>query len=132
METSVSITELAPATITRSRGHEAYRKLQDYLAGEAVEIDLSGAELLSMSFLDEIVSKLLESRQLDRVTFLAADPSAQQKLARIAGIRNTSIFFRTKKEEPRQLVQPRQTDSAVTFALSKQPLEEQASPVRDE
>jgi hypothetical protein len=95
--------------------------LQDYLAGGAVEIDLSGAELLSMSFLDEIVVKLQESGQLDRVTFLAADPSAQQKLARIAGIRNMSIFFRTKKEEPRQLVQPRQTDSAVTFALTRPP-----------
>ena len=132
METHVLITELASATITRSRGHEAYHKLQGCLAGGAVEIDLSGTELLSMSFLDEIVAKLQESGQLDRVTFLAADPSAQQKLARIAGIRNTSVFFRAKKGEPRQLVQPRQTDNAVTFALKKQLLKEQASPAQED
>lgn len=107
METSVSITQLVPATVTRPRGEEAYRKLQASLSAEVVEVDLNGAKLLSFSFLDGLILQLLEANELGKVTFVAADPETQRKLAQVAGIRKVEIFFRTEQGKPRRRVQPK-------------------------
>jgi hypothetical protein len=107
METSVPITQLAPRTVTRPRGEEAYQKLQEHLLAGATEVDLSSATLLSFSFLDGLILRLLETNQLETVTFVAPDPGLQRKLAQVAGVRKAVIFFREKKGEPRHIVQPR-------------------------
>ena len=107
METSVSITRLAPTTVTRPRGEEAYRNLREYLPAGAVEVDLNSAELLSVSFLDGLVLRLLEANQLDKVTFVASDPGVQRKLSQVAGVRHVEILFRTEKGGSRRPVPPR-------------------------
>ncbi len=107
METSVSITHLAPTTVTRPRGEEAYRNLREYLPAGTVEVDLNKAKLLSVSFLDGLVLRLMQANQLDKVTFVASDSGVQRKLAQVAGVRHVAIFFRTEKGGPRCPVQPR-------------------------
>lgn len=107
METSVPISQLTPRTVTRPRGEEAYQKLQELLRAGAVEVDLSSATLLSFSFLDGLILQILDNHQLERITFVAPDPGLQRKLAQVAGVRKVTIFFREKKGEPRQIVQPR-------------------------
>jgi len=107
METSVPISQLAPRTVTRPRGEEAYQKLQEHLLAGAVEVDLGSATLLSFSFLDGLILQLLENNQLERITFVAPGPELQRKLAQVAGVRKAMIFFREKKGEPRRMVQPR-------------------------
>jgi hypothetical protein len=109
METYVSITQLAPKTVTRPRGEEAYQKLREHLLSEIVEVDLSSAKLLSFSFLDGLILQLVENNQLEMITFVAPDPELQRKLAQVAGVRSVKIFFREKKGEPRRIVQPRAT-----------------------
>ena len=119
METSILITQLAPKTVTRPRGEEAYRKLREYLPAGTVEVDLNSAALLSFSFLDGLILQLLKADQLDKVTFVASEPGLQRKLAQVAGVRKAMIFFRTEKGEPRRPVQPK--------AMTKIELETQPS-----
>ena len=107
METSILVTQLVPATVTRPRGEEAYWKLREYLPTGAVEVDLNSATLLSFSFLDGIILRLLEASQLEKVTFVASDTKLQKKLAQVAGVRNATIFFRTGKGEHRRPIQPK-------------------------
>jgi hypothetical protein len=109
METCVSITQLAPKTVTRPRGEEAYLKLREHLFGGTVEVDLNSAKLLSFSFLDGLILQLLENNQLEMITFVAPDPELQRKLAQVAGVRNAVIFFREKNGGPRCIVQPHAT-----------------------
>ena len=104
METSLSVKQLSRSSVTRARGHEAYRELRKQLANGPVEVDLRGEELLSISFLDEIVLRLLESSQLDRVTFLTADPTMLRRLGRVASIRKAPILFRSERGKPKKQV----------------------------
>jgi hypothetical protein len=118
METYILITQLAPKTVTRPRGEEAYQKLREYLLSGKVEVDLRGAKLLSFSFLDGLILQLLANHQLEMITFVAPDPEQQRKLAQVAGVRSAKIFFREKKGEPRRIIQPR---AAVKIELESHP-----------
>ena len=111
METRVSVKELSESGVSRARGNIAFRTLQGYLSSELVELDFSDEDLISLSFLDEMVLRLMESKQLQKVVFFATDPLIQQKLAQVASVRNATIFFRSDKGQPRQVIQPKPTPS---------------------
>jgi len=106
MNRLISIKELSPSTVTRSRGSEAYTELLDYLkSGEPVEIDLRGQELISMSFLDEMVIKLSSAGLLDKVTFLVTNETIYQRLAQVAAIRCARIFYKPGEGEERKIIE---------------------------
>lgn len=106
MNRQISIRDLSRSTVTRSRGNQAYLKLLEYLrSGEELQIDLRGQELISISFLDELVIKLNAARLLDRVTFLLSAEDTYKRLAQIAAIRNARIFYQRTEREARQPVE---------------------------
>lgn len=123
MEAFIHIKELAPSMVTRPRGEEAYQKLQERQQLGPVEIDLTDATLLSASFLDGFVLRLIEAKRLDVMTFVTADPGVQRKLAKVAGLHDVTMFFRTQRSAPRQRVQPA---VARKIELSVHPLPSQA------
>ncbi len=90
----VDVKSLSPSTITRARGEEAFKKLRELLERGAVELQLDSVDLLSMSFLDEIVRLLASRRQTEQVTFVTDDPATMDKLERIAAVRSADICVR--------------------------------------
>lgn len=108
MKRRLLVKELSESTVTRPRGHEAYRELLEYLkTGEPLEIDLRGQELISGSFLDEIIINLKASNLLDKVTFLLSAEDTYKRLARIAATRNAQIFYRPSEHGDRRVVEPK-------------------------
>lgn len=107
MERLIPVTNLSPSTTTRPRGNQAYRSLKEHLkSGESVSVDLRGPDLISISFLDEIVMNLKDSDLLDKVTFIFTDRAVQQRIARIAAFRQASIFCKRSESEPREPITP--------------------------
>lgn len=107
MERIIPVTKLASSTATRLRGQGAYVNLVEYLkGGESVSLDLRGQELISMSFLDQIVLNLKAADLLDKVTFLLNEPAIHQRIARIAAFRDAVIFYKSSESEPRKPIEP--------------------------
>src|SRR5712692_4688770 len=90
----IRLNELSPATTTRSRGNSAFLQLRALLSKqpEPVELDLQ-SEVISTSFLDEIVRLLLEEGQLERVLFRVHQHEDLAKIATIAGLRNAKVRY---------------------------------------
>ena len=108
----VDIGELSPAMITRSRGEQAYAQLCEVLqAGEQVELRVfPGESPISMSFLDGIIVKLVESGRLSDVTFATNDERTMDKLSNIREIRSIPVAARWDGDPRRQ---SNQADTAV-------------------
>lgn len=107
MERIIPVTKLAASTATRLRGQGAYVQLEEHLkAGESVSLDLRDQELVSMSFLDQIVLNLKAADLLDKVTFLVNDPAIHQRIARIAAFRDAVIYYAPSASEPRKPIKP--------------------------
>jgi len=103
----ITFNELSESGIGRARGHLAFRNLQTHLAAESVEIDFAGQDLVSMSFLDELVLRLIESNKLAKVVFVGSDPLVLEKLAQVAAIRNATIFVQSKRGELKRVLKPK-------------------------
>ena len=88
---SVHVKDLAYPCVTRQRGHEASIKLAEYLSVDSVEVDLRDVDLLSMSFLDELIYRNSQSGDKDKLVFLVDDCRGERKLARVADIRSTTV-----------------------------------------
>jgi hypothetical protein len=110
--------ELSQSGIGRARGHMAFRILKTHLAAESVEIDFAGQDLVSMSFLDELVLRLIESNQLEKIVFVASDPLVLEKLAQVAAIRSATIFVQSKTGEPKRVLKPKPT-TPISLKLSR-------------
>lgn len=100
----IDIGELSPAMITRSRGEQAYAHLCAMLhAGEQVELRVfPGKSPISMSFLDGIIVKLVESGRLTDVIFATNDERTMDKLSNIREIRSIPVAARWDGEPHRQ------------------------------
>ena len=104
----VQLKDLAPSAVSRSRGLEAYEAILKRLKpGVCLDVDLRGQELISMSFLDEMVIKLQAANLLDKVTFLFAADDIHQRLAQIAAIRDAQIFYKCSEQEDRRIIEVR-------------------------
>ena len=106
MERIIPVKNLSPLTATRARGHKAYLNLAEHRkGGESVILDLSGQDLISISFLDEIVLNL-KSSGLEKVTFFFNDPVIHQRIGRIAAFREATVFYRSNESEHRRAIEP--------------------------
>lgn len=113
METTVSIKKLAPSCVSRARGFTAFRNLSSYLSSGDVEVNFAGQELVSISFIDELVLRLMERNQLPNVVFVVATPDIVERLAQVAAIRDADIYIRSKPGEEKKKVEPKQTPELV-------------------
>lgn len=119
MRKRVHIKDLSSSWLTRARGLEAYGNLERYLAEGPLEIDVTAVELVSTSFLDELVRRLLESSLLENITFIVDEPAVVEKLGRIASIRQAQIFKRSSRQEARELVSPIKIHHEAQFVGAK-------------
>ncbi len=115
----INVTELAGTTITRARGEEAFGTLARLLEGGPAEIELDRAEMLSASFLDEIVRQLAAQGRSELVTFITDNSNTLDKLARIAANREAKIYARGALETHRRVVEPRRIEVRATFQREK-------------
>jgi hypothetical protein len=88
----VNVDQLASPCVTRVRGQEASRRLQDFLCGDQTEVDFRCVEMVSFSFLDGFVSSLMSLGKERDVVFLISK-EMRNKLSRIVGIRNATIHY---------------------------------------
>lgn len=116
------VKNLVSSTVTRARGEEAFANLERFLEQGPLELLLDGVELLSTSFLDEIVRLLASRGEMDKMTFVTNDVLAVGKLARISALRRVPIYTRAAHDARRTLVVPKQLSSGdSTFAPTKVP-----------
>jgi hypothetical protein len=95
MSMKISVKLLAPVTLTRKRGAEAFEALHRYLKSNTdVNIDLDATEMLSLSFLDELVVRLSDADLLRKAAFVTQDPATMRKLGIIAQERNLTLYRR--------------------------------------
>lgn len=106
MTMKLQIGQLSPSTLTRPRGNEAYRKLLVYIhLGKPVEIDLRAQDVISISFLDELIVNLQSSGLLDKVTFIFSANATRERFAEIAALRNARIYYKCDDTEERRPVE---------------------------
>lgn len=101
MPISIDIHNLSPVTITRQRGREAFGKLIALAPGDKhTEIDLSTAELISTSFLDELLLRLSKQGgwSLDRVVFVLDSDEKLDRLVKICSLRQLPGYYRWVNE----------------------------------
>ncbi|MCH8055250.1 MAG: DUF4325 domain-containing protein [Deltaproteobacteria bacterium] len=97
---NIKLTSLVPKTITRQRGAEASSKLWPMLLkGEWIELDLSDAETVSSSFLDEIVIQSSRKSVLNHLLFVINSTENQKKLERVFSIRELPGKYRWYNDE---------------------------------
>ncbi|MBM4296704.1 MAG: hypothetical protein FJ143_03085 [Deltaproteobacteria bacterium] len=109
MSVRVPFKELSESGIGRARGLMAFRILKSHLTAQSVEIDFTGEDLVSLSFMDELVLRLIESKQLEKVVFVASDALVLEKLAQVSAIRSATIYVRGKSGEPKTILKPKPT-----------------------
>jgi hypothetical protein len=99
----VHIGQLAYPCVTRVRGEEAATKLQRQVGINHIEVDLSGVDMVSLSFLDGLISHFLRLGKETDFIFKIDTPILEEKLARVAGIRNTTIHFHYDEKKIRRI-----------------------------
>jgi hypothetical protein len=103
----LSIKELSTSTVTRTKGNEAYRNLTGHLAStDRLWIDLRNHELISFSFLDQLIFRLEDSQVLQKVTFITSDTS-YERLAQIAALRKATIYYQKDDHDSPSTIQSR-------------------------
>lgn len=117
----IDITSVTNPCVTRSRGKEAALSLSSYIDDAEscrVEIDLRNAELVSLSYLDELVCHYLDSVNKGNVIFIS-NRDIDGRLSRIAAVRSVTIHCRNSQN--REYVVPSACHSGPTpiFAASK-------------
>lgn len=87
----IHIRQLASPCITRVRGEEASERLDSYIGADQIAIDFGGVEIVSLSFLDGLIARLVKAHREENVIFII-NPDIEDRLARIAGIRSTTVY----------------------------------------
>ena len=106
-EKIINIERLAHPCITRERGKEAALKLLKHINNDRVVIDLNNVEMISFSFLDELVFWLAGSANMRNIIFRLDDQIVHDKLARIVAIRKVLLYYQTGNQMP-QLLKPKE------------------------
>lgn len=121
MSICVKISELASPCLTRRRGKDAAKKLKQMVGTQMAEIDIDDVEMLSLSFLDGLISELVTSGLEASVVFRTSNQESIAKLQHIAAIRPVSLSFQSGDQAVR-LVTPRPTAGGEpVFAEEKEP-----------
>lgn len=116
----IDIKALTPHLITRRRGFEAYKNLVERIKSDDIEIVLTDAKVLSSSFLDELIRRIEMSDYSLNVTFLVDDPAIENKLARIAGVRNIDLKIRTAATKSKSVKRKQFISHTPEFVVEKE------------
>ena len=100
---NIHINQLSQHFITRKRGLEAYMKLYRHLNLGPVILNLNKVDIISYSFLDEIILMAAKTSKLDKLVFDTSSKSSQDNLARIAGVRKIHIKVMTSTNSVREI-----------------------------
>ena len=119
MPHQIRVTELSSSTGTRARGSEAFATLRPMLDGGTVDLLLDDVDLLSASFLDELVRLLIDGDVSERVTFVTGERATMEKLERVTAIRRADLYARDPTATVRSPVTPRTFKSAPRFSETK-------------
>ncbi len=121
-----SIGDLGVPAATRPRGREAVQKFRQRWPAGDLAVSLDGVSLLSLSFLDELITGLAAGGDLARVVFVTDEPRTMEKLARVAFLHpEVQIRARGSHESQDESVAPRPFDPQA-------PIVEQAKPDPDD
>jgi hypothetical protein len=90
-----SVKELAYPCVLRKRGLEASIELLKHVrSNEDIEIDLRDVDVISLSFLDELIFRIHSSGKLELAVFKIYDNTMKEKLERISAIRSFNVKYR--------------------------------------
>ena len=108
--------------VTRKRGEKLFEKFNSMLGkDDGIKLSLQGVEILSMSFLDGFISRLIDSNATEQVVFITDEPPSIDKLSRISEIRNVPLFFARDPSIERSVV-PRNKSSNPAAVISDKDL----------
>lgn len=116
----VYIKDLCPSCINRWKAKEAASRLIGYVQNaKPLVIDLGHIEILSFSFLDELIFWLAASANMRNVIFRIDNATLKDKLARIVAIRNVDLYYQYNGK-PAILLKPKKLHLyKTTFQMSK-------------
>lgn len=89
--TILNVSELSRVLTTRGRGTEAYHEFASHFKEGPVALDLDDAEVISASFLDGLLLRLIEDKLLNSVSFKTSNPRFYTRLQRISADRQVDI-----------------------------------------
>lgn len=93
----VDLPSLVTKSTTRERGDEAFDKLLPLLKIECVEVDLTHADILSISFLDELILRTAKENLLNSLIFIT-DAERLPKIERAFSMRNLEGKYRLRDD----------------------------------
>ena len=115
----IFIERLVQPCITRNRGKEAFNKMQEYLIAASVEIDFSNCEMVSLSFLDELIIQIHRNFKLSNVVFRVPNQLIEDRLARISGFRRVTIYSRINNKAIHEVTPQLPIPEKANFVSSK-------------
>lgn len=120
MTVKFDIRELSYPCVLRKRGLEASNELMKRMKRVSdVEIDLRNVEILSLSFLDELIFRTYVSGKLESVVFKVHDKDMEKKLEQISAIRSISIKYHLSNNDVRRAVPKSTVKHLPSYAESK-------------
>lgn len=119
MPMNINITDLTQSCLTRPRAKDATYAILKQMKNAPLYINLREAELISMSFLDDLIFSLAASANVRNVVFQTDDPAVLEKLARIASIRYVEIRYQDENNEVQILAPKASSFEGSKFVASK-------------
>ncbi len=116
---AININKLARPCITRDKAKDAISNLRKYVNDKQVVIDTNSVELISLSFLDELVFWIVRSGLMRRVIFRVDDPIIYDKLAHIVAFRQVVILCQSKDNEVHEVIPKASTSYNPKFIPNK-------------
>ena len=115
----IFIERIVQPCFTRDRGRETFNKLLKYLIATTVEIDFSNCEMVSLSFLDELIVQINQHFKLSNVVFRVPDKFIEDKLARISGFRRVTIYCRINDGAVHEVIPQLPVSEKANFVSTK-------------
>lgn len=125
----ISLSDLASSFATRRRGAEAYDRLLPFLKDGPVVLDLDGVGVMPASFLDALILRLIESGHAGDVSFRTTSARAKEKLRRLSGLRDVSLFLHQQLGAPEKL-EPRLPAPSAAQGAPDSPDDFEKAPLR--
>jgi non-ribosomal peptide synthetase component E (peptide arylation enzyme) len=99
----IKISELSSSLITRQRGKEAFKKLEEKIKPEdkLIELDLTQVDMISTAFLDEIILGLSHKKGLleKGCIFIIKSPEVLGKIQKVFSARNLMGLYKWKDND---------------------------------
>lgn len=121
----LDISKLSEHMVTRSRGAVAFKRLKMFLRRRrSADLVIGEGQLLSLSFLDQLVWDLSKSGDLHRVIFVLSEKDTLRKLSRVANIRGVDISYADAQTGARRNVRPTSGRKPAVTTSKAKPLQE--------